>query len=67
MWEVCLKLKIPDEYNNEHNTFAATYKHTIYIYMYYIYIYIYIIYICAYVFHYQVKLKIEKLKAVAKR
>ena len=55
MWEVCLKLKIPDEYNNEHNTFAATYKHTIYIY------------ICAYVFHYQVKLKIEKLKAVAKR
>ena len=65
MWEVCLKLKIPDEYNNEHNTFAATYKHTIYIYV--LYIYIYIIYICAYVFHYQVKLKIEKLKAVAKR
>ena len=42
MWEVCLKLKIPDEYNNEHNTFAATYKHTIYIYICIIYIYIYI-------------------------
>ena len=42
MWEVCLKLKIPDEYNNEHNTFAATYKHTIYIYVIYIYIYIYL-------------------------